>query len=82
VLLEQWGVGVSGGRADMVYQNVCRKIEMWRTGVIEFIVENDKSHENKAHHELYKDCLSRLIDAMDEEREKAYEESRRIGEQK
>jgi hypothetical protein len=75
VLLEQWGIGLSASKADSIYQHVCRKIGIWRGGVIEFIVETDKSHENKNHHALYNDCLSRLVEAMDEEREKAKEEA-------
>lgn len=76
VLLEQWGIGLSNSKADAIYQNVCRSVGIWRTGVIEFVVESSKEHENKVHHELYRDCFSRLIASMDEEREKAYEASR------
>lgn len=79
VLLEQWGVGISNSKADAIYQNVCRQVGIWRTGVIEFVVESGKEHENIKHHELYQDCFARLVAAMDEQREKAKEEAERRG---
>lgn len=71
VLMEQWGIGLSNSKADAIYQNVCRQVGIWRTGVIEFVVESSKEHENSKHHEMYQDSFARLVLSMDEERERA-----------
>lgn len=69
VLLEQWGVGLSGSRADEIYQNVCRRIGSRRIDVIQYVMEQPKEKEHKNNHEAYKESLEALIAAMDEERE-------------
>lgn len=74
VLMEQWGVGVSIGRADEVYENICRKMGKWRINVVEFVATEEKDAECLEHHVWYKECFERLVGIMDEERSRIFNE--------
>ncbi len=75
VLLEQWGIGVSYGQANSVYQNVCKRLEPWRIRVIEHVLEDVKELEKKGYLPTYRDCFDLLVTAMDEERARMIEEN-------
>lgn len=81
VLLEQWGIGVSNGQADSIYQAVCRGIGSSRIEIIQYVSEaqerrigRSKPREVERRREVltgYKEALERLVHIMDEERERA-----------
>lgn len=79
VLLEQWGVGVSNSRGNEVYQVACRKLGVRRVSVVEFVVESNKDHEDRRAMEDYKDCFELLVEVMDEERSRIFEEQNKYG---
>ncbi len=75
VLLEQWGVGMSDSRAGDIYQNVFRKVGPKRIEVVEYVVSRGKENMVPDWIGYYKECFDKLVEVMDEEREKAYNES-------
>lgn len=74
VLLEQWGKGVSVSSAGTIYLNVCKGLNYKRVGVVEHVLEERKEFERRDFHDVYKECFERLIELMDEEREKVNKE--------
>ncbi len=70
VLLEQWGFGVSNSRADSIYQSVCRQVGVEKMRVVEFVIESPKEKDDVEKHDEYKNCFDKLVEAMDEERER------------
>jgi hypothetical protein len=74
VLLEQWGIGMSVSKADNIYQHVCRALGTEKITIIEFVMERMKDVENKKHHGAYRGCFEKLVETMDEERERIYNE--------
>ena len=77
VLLEQWGAGVSNSLANEIYQTVYRKTGGKRIEVIRFAIEENKNRESEMGLLVYKECFERLIEAMDEERERVSSEQKK-----
>ncbi len=86
VLLEQWGIGVSVSRADSIYQVVCKRLGLDNIMVIEYVTEakerrNVKREADRVGKEkrkdyllVYKDAFTKLVEIMDEERERLKQE--------
>jgi len=78
VLLEQWGIGESSGYAAGFYLNVRKAIGTYRAGLLGMTLENTerrkrrisviKERRNTLRAEEIADCFERLIEIMDEER--------------
>lgn len=83
VLLEQWGIGASKGFAAAMYMGVCRKVGQRRIGQVEFFLETPE--RRKTNVAVKKDrrlseslddfdkSFIRLVEIMDEERERLKE---------
>lgn len=71
VLMEQWGVGVSAGAANEIYELVYRKIGTSRVIIVEQVVTYPKEYEERSRHKDYESAFEALCAAMDEERERA-----------
>lgn len=92
VLLEQWGVGVSAGRAAGLYIDICKGLGNRRVGMLEFVLENRERRNLRnaklaeAIEERRKDfsdgveqmaeCFERLVEIMDAEKERVLNESK------
>lgn len=84
VMLAQWGKGISTSQAGAIYQNVCRGIKGRGIEVIEYAMECDytllEGGRSKCvalyDNGLYKEHFEKLIELMDSERERAFEESK------
>lgn len=89
VLLEQWGIGVSEGMAAGLYMNVRRQVGTPWVNLIEFLLETmerrkrhvmvkveRRKHEENTHE--FTCCFERLVEIMDEEREKLSEVQKNI----
>jgi hypothetical protein len=80
VLMEQWGVGISGGRGNEIYELVARKIGVPRAHIVEAVVERPAVEEVVSAHWQYKNAFELLVEVMDHERERLYQERQRLGE--
>ncbi len=74
VLLEQFGVGISLSRATELYQNVCRGMLGRGLEVVQFAMEMGTTHISSYSIQLYQEHFQRLVDLMDEERRRIYDE--------
>jgi hypothetical protein len=89
VLLEQWGVGASAGRAAAIYLNVCRALGDKKISRIEFVLETrdrrvskkkfagDLRRERRTEDAIteFCGCFERLIELMDKEKEELKKET-------
>lgn len=81
VLLEQFGVGVSLSRATEIYQNVCRGLRGRGIEILEYALELENARQDKYSVGLYQEHFERLVQLMDEERERIYREQQAVIEQ-
>lgn len=75
VLLEQFGKGVSLSRATEIYQNVCNGFRGRGQAVVEYALETEvDSSPDRYGVGLYQEHFQRLVELMDQERERIYRE--------
>lgn len=86
-LLEQLGGGLSSSQVDAIYENVYRKLGKDRVAIIEFVLNTQERRtikkdsvtilkdRRKDNVPTLKNCFEKLVEAVDEERRRVYEES-------
>lgn len=77
VLLEQWGIGVSEGRAGDVYMAVMRIVPAGKLLIVEHVLSAPKEEERHDRHQDYRNSFEHLIEVMDTEQQRLLEEFRK-----
>ena len=92
VLLEQWGIGASAGKAATLYIDIGKILGNRRMRLIEFVLETrerrnlknsgivaiKKERRKEDSIEDFAGCFEQLIEIMDKEKEKLLEESKNL----